>query len=463
MARRQPESLRQHLLWRLGALVSLVLLLGAATTFALARHFAHGVFDQWLFDSASTLAVQIKATAGQARLDLPRTAVEMFEFDVADRLFYDVVTAGGRRIFGNASLPAAHKLPPSSTPVYYDAVIQGKTVRVVAVTLRDPNGESGAITVQVAETTNKRDALVAQILLSTLLPQIVLLVLAALAIWYAVTTGMRRLDDIAAQLAGYRPDRSEPLPDPREAPVEVRPLLLALHDLVEKLAEAQAGQQRFIANASHQLRTPLAALQVQAERALREPDPVKQLAALESVLKTMTRLRHLSHQLLMLARAEPVGNTALTLRTVDLAALARVELEHWTDAAIARGADLGYEGPATGVAVSGEPQLLRELIGNLVDNAIRYGGHGARITLGLRAQPQPVLLVDDDGPGIPETERALVLERFYRRAQSPGEGAGLGLAIAREIAARHGAELRIESGPNGRGTRIIVALPAGAA
>ncbi|MFS8084407.1 MAG: sensor histidine kinase [Acidobacteriota bacterium] len=460
MTRRPPESLRRHLLWRLGALVSLVLLLGAAIAFALARHFAYGVFDQWLFDSASTLASQIKATAGHARLDLPRRAVEMFEFDTVDRVFYDVVTADGQRIFGNAALPTAHALPVGGNPVFYDAAVLGKAVRVVAVGFTTPNGESDAVTVQVAETTNKRDALVTQILLSTLLPQVVLLLLAALAIWYTVTMGMRSFDDLADRLTGYRPDRPEPLPDPRTAPVEVRPLLLALHDMVGRLAEAQASQQRFIANASHQLRTPLAALQLQAERALREPDPIKHLAALESLLKTMTRLGHISHQLLMLARAEPVSKSALSLRPLDLAALARAELEQWTDAAIAQGADLGYEGPATGVTVDGEPQLLHELIGNLVDNAVRYGGRGARITLGLRAEPLVVLLVDDDGPGIPETERTLVLERFYRQAQSPGEGAGLGLAIAREIAARHGAELRIESTPAGRGTRVTVTFPA---
>lgn len=460
MIRCPPESLRRHLLWRLSALVSLVLLLGAVITFLLARHFAYGVFDQWLFDSASTLATQIKATAGHARLDLPRSAVEMFEFDTVDRVYYDVADSEGQRIFGNAVLPATHGLSPGGDPVFYDAAIQGKAVRVVAVGLRGPGDESDAVTVQVAETINKRNALVAQILLSTLVPQIVLLLLAALGIWYAVKTGMKSLDDIVGRLASYRPEQLEPLPAARAVPVELRPLLLALHDLVGKLAEAQASQQRFIANASHRLRTPLAALQVQAERALREPDPVKHLAALESVLKTMTRLRHLSHQLLMLARAEPVGNPALSLRNVDLAALARSELEQWTDAAIAHGADLGYEGPAGGIAVHGEPQLLRELVGNLVDNAIRYGGPGARITLGLSTAPGPVLLVDDDGPGIPEAERTLVLERFYRRSQSPGEGTGLGLAIAREIAARHGAELRIESAPNGRGTRVTVTFPA---
>jgi len=462
VARRPPESLRRHLLWRLGALVSLVLLLGAATTFALARHFAHGVFDQWLFDSASTLTMQVKAATGRANLDLPLTAVEMFEFDAQDRVFYDVVAADGQRLSGNAKLPDVGVLRPGAAPLYFDATVQGHAVRVVAVGLQGPGGAADVITVQVAETTNKRDALVAQILLSTLLPQTVLLLLAALAIWHTVTTGMSSLDDIAARLARYRPGRPDPLPDAHAAPVEVRPLLVALHDLVGKLAQAQSSQQRFIANASHQLRTPLAALQVQAERALREPDPVKHLAALESVLKTMTRLRQLSHQLLLLARADPLANPAVAPQAVDLAELARAELELWTDAAIANCADLGYEGPSAGVAVTGEAHLLRELVGNLVDNAIRHGGRGARVTLGLRAGLRPVLLVDDDGPGIPEAERALVLERFYRRAQSTGDGAGLGLAIAREIAGRHGAELRIEGGPNGQGTRVSVTFAAAA-
>ena len=461
-------SLRRHLLWRLTALVSIVLLLGAAITFVLARHSAHHVFDQWLFDSASTLASQVKATSGQVRVDLPRTAVEMFEFDAVDRVFYDVVAGDGRRIFGNAALPLAPVPVSAAAPVFYDGDVQGRNVRVVAVktSLLGPKTDESAasgvadadsvVVVQVAETTNKRDALVAQILLSGVVPQIALLLLAALAIWYAVASALGSVDRIAMRLARFAPGDTEPLIDPQDAPIEIRPLLQALDVVVERLAEAQASQQRFIVNASHQLRTPLAALQVQAERALREPDPVKHLAALESVLKTMGRLRHLSHQLLMLARAEPHANPELPLRTTDLAALARSELEQWTDAAIARGVDLGYEGPATGLEVDAEPQLLRELIGNLVDNAIKYAGRDARITLSLSVDPNPVLVVEDDGPGIPEAERALVLERFYRRAQSPGEGSGLGLAIAREIAARHGAKLRLAAGADGKGLRVSV-------
>ena len=470
--RNNAVSVRRLLLRRLSALGSMVVLLAGATTFVLARYFAHDVFDQWLFDSASTLASQVKATAGQARVDLPRSAVEMLEFDAVDRVFYDVVTADGRRIFGNAALPAPPPGLAAAVPVFYDANVLGRHVRVVAMQLGsrvpaagDPTTDTATDTanndgviVQVAETTNKRDALVTQILLSILLPQVVLMLLGALAIWYAVSSGLRSLDQIAGGLARFTPGSPQPLIDPREAPVEIQPLLQALHQVIARLAEAQAIQQRFIVNASHQLRTPLAALQVQAERALREPDPVKHLEALESVLKTMNRLRHLSHQLLMLARAEPVANPTMTLRRMDLAELARLELEHWTDAAIERGIDLGYEGPPAGVAIDidGEPQLLRELISNLVDNAIRYAGPDARVTLSLTQAPEPELAVEDDGPGIPENERALVLERFYRRAQSPSEGSGLGLAIAREIAERHGAALRIDSGSGGNGLRVSV-------
>ena len=460
----QPVSLRRLLLWRLSALMSVVVLLGGAITFALATYFAHGVFDQWLFDSASTLGAQVKATPGEMRVDLPRSALEMFEFDAVDRVFYDVVTTDGRRIFGNAAMPVSPSLVEPGPPVFYDANIQGRNVRVVAVhvsergSLRpiDATGTSADVIVQVAETTNKRDALVTRILLSILLPQTLLMLLAALAIWYAVTTAMRSLDDIAVRLTRYAPGGSEPLVEPRAAPIEVQPLLRALHVVVDRLDEAQKSQQRFITNASHQLRTPLAALQVQAERALRESDPVKHSEALESVLKTMSRLRHLAHQILMLARAEPVANPTLELRPVDLAALARSELEQWMDAAIAQGDDLGYDGPSNGVEIHGEPQLLHELVGNLVDNAIRYAGRDARITLSLTANPDPLLVVEDDGPGIPAAERALVLERFYRRAQSPGEGSGLGLAIAREIADRHGAELTIDTGIDGRGLKVSV-------
>ncbi|MEI7429394.1 MAG: ATP-binding protein, partial [Betaproteobacteria bacterium] len=232
-------------------------------------------------------------------------------------------------------------------------------------------------------------------------------------------------------------------------------LLDSINRLIAKLADAQSTQRRFIANAAHQLRTPLATLQVQTERALREPDRDRLGVALSHVLKAITRSRHLVHQLLTLARSDPTGEQLLEMVSIDLAELARDELEQWADAAIERGIDLGYEGPERDVLISAEPHLLREMIGNLVDNAIRYGHSGGVVTLGLSTSPVR-LTICDDGPGIPEEERSLVMERFYRRSGAPGDGCGLGLAIAREIAIRHRAALIISDNPRGNGTQVEV-------
>jgi two-component system sensor histidine kinase TctE len=285
-----------------------------------------------------------------------------------------------------------------------------------------------------------------------------LILIASAFIWLAVTSSLRTLDDIAARLAGYEPEGLVPVGTVENVPSEVKPLVKSLNQLISKLSDAQDTQRRFVANAAHQLRTPLATLQVQTERALREPDPAKHSDALSHVLDAVTRLRHVVHQLLTLARSDRTDRPnqhALTMVRLDLAELARDELERWADAAITRDIDLGYDGPEKGIEIEGEPHLLRELIGNLVDNAIRYGRPGGEATLGLTTAPV-TLYVDDNGDGIPAEERTLVLERFYRRSEANGDGSGLGLAIAREISARHGARLSIRDNPCSHGTRIEV-------
>lgn len=235
---------------------------------------------------------------------------------------------------------------------------------------------------------------------------------------------------------------------------EVKPLILAINGLIQRLSEARGAQQRFIAIAAHQLRTPLATLQVQTERALRETNPERHGEALLHVLKAVTRMRHLTQQLLTLTRSDPSAASTLVMTDIDLAELAREELERWADGAVERNIDLGYEGPESGTPVRGERQLLRELIGNLVDNAIRYGRAGGEVTLGVRLNPTTIF-VQDDGPGIAAAERERVLDPFYRSPQSSGDGCGLGLAIAREIAARHGTCLQIAD-RHPQGTRIEV-------
>ena len=455
----RPSSLRQRLLARLWIPLAGVLVVSAFLSFGLAYHFGNVVYDRWLFDSAMTLATQVRDDAGRLRLELPPPAQEMFEWDSMDNIYEEALSSSGRRLFGNAAFPPHPALSRVNVPRYYDGTIAGKDVRIVAVAVPSPVDPTRTVTVQVGETKKKREALVWDITLVLVPLQFLILLVAGAFVWHAVKSSLRSLDTIAARLGGYEADSLRPLGDVERAPTEVKPLLRAINRLIARLTEARGTQQRFVANAAHQLRTPLATLQVQTERALRERDPERHSEALGHVLTSVTRLRRLTQQLLTLTRSDPSAAATLTMVDIDLAELARDELERWADPALVRGIDLGYDGPDSGITVRGEEQLLRELIGNLVDNAIRYGLAGGEITVGVRPHP-PTIVVADNGPGIAVDQRSRVQEPFYRSPQSVGEGSGLGLAIAHEIAVRHGARLDIRDHAP-RGTRIEVAFASG--
>ncbi|MFT3966429.1 MAG: sensor histidine kinase N-terminal domain-containing protein [Sphingobium sp.] len=453
-------SLRGRLLVRLLVPLALLMALGAVGTFALARYVGTTVFDRWLYDSAMTLAEQVEYKGG-TKFRLPDMAVEMFEWDRDDRMFYSVVTRGGRHLFGNAALP---ELPTSETvgkPRFYDGSVGGQAVRIVTVLIPDPAAPRNPIIVRVAETKAKRRMLVTRILEIGIPLQLLLLTLVCTAIWYGVRSSLRKLDGVANHVAGFDADRLSVIGDVDQMPSELRPLLHAVNTLIVKLAGAREAERRFITNAAHQLRTPLATLQVQTELALRDSDPAHG-AALSHQLRALNRLSHAVHQLLTLARSEPSALSGGVPAPVDLTILARETLENWIDFAGERDVDLGYEGPEQGVILAGEPHLLNELIGNLVDNAIRYGGRGRRVTLIVTAHPL-LLAVEDEGPGIAPSERALVVERFYRGTATSAQesGCGLGLSIAAEIAARHGASLVFLDRAEGRGTRAEVRFENG--
>ena len=456
--RNKRYSLRRRLLLRLLVPLCLVLILGVAVTVVLAQHIGTMVYDRALYDSAMTLAQQLKIKDGRADLDLSQTAVEVFEWDNVDRIFESVTSRKTGPIFGNAPFPPIAGDLTVGRPRFYDAQINGKPTRVVAVLVAGAGEDHDSFVIQVAETTYKRNSLVSDILWLAIPLLAVIFVLVSVLIWLAVNSSLGILDATTARLSTYEPEGLVPVSDVDDAPNEVKPLLDSINRLIAKLSDAQNTQRRFISNAAHQLRTPLATLQVQTERVLREPDPVRHSEALAHVLSAITRSRHMVHQLLTLARSERSGERLLEMVRVDLAEVAREELERWADAAIARGIDLGYEGPDGDLPISGEPHLLREMIGNLVDNAIRYGQRGGRVTLGLTMAPV-ILTVDDDGPGIPAAERALVTERFYRRPGTASEGCGLGLSIAREIAVRHRALFSIKDNPQGQGARIEIVFP----
>ncbi|MEI7432371.1 MAG: sensor histidine kinase N-terminal domain-containing protein, partial [Betaproteobacteria bacterium] len=249
-------SLRQRLLLRLLGPLFLVLMLGAVAMFVLARHIGSFVYDRWLYDSAMTLAHQIEIKAGKAALDLSQSAVQMFEWDTVDRVYEEVTSQRSGLVFSNATFPRVPENLMTGKPQFYDALVNGKMARIVAVRLPGTGKLPDTFTIQVAETKNKRDSLVADILSLAIPLQAFILVLAAAMVWFAVISSLRILDIIAERLAAYEPEGLLQVADVKYAPHEVRPLLDSINRLIAKLAEAQSSQRRFIANAAHQLRTP---------------------------------------------------------------------------------------------------------------------------------------------------------------------------------------------------------------
>jgi two-component system sensor histidine kinase TctE len=245
-------------------------------------------------------------------------------------------------------------------------------------------------------------------------------------------------------------------------PGEVSPLLEAMNDLLARLDRALTLQGRFIADAAHQLKTPIAALRAQYEVALREPDAARMREALRQLEPGLDRLSRLVQQLLSLARNEPEGAPVLRLAPLDLNALALEAATAWVPEALKKAIDLGFEGTAQAVPIRGDGARLRELLDNLLDNAVRYSRAGGRVTVRVQAAPVPAVHVNDDGPSIPAAERSRVFERFHRLLGSGQEGSGLGLAIAQEIARLHGGEIGLREDADGVGNTFSVSFPKAA-
>ncbi|WP_294997356.1 sensor histidine kinase [uncultured Stenotrophomonas sp.] len=447
------HSLHGLLLRRLWLPLLVLLLCSAVGSFALARFYAGQVYDRWLLDSAMSLSELVKVQDDRASIDITPAVSRMFTWDTADEVHGEVVDADGARLYGDLpeALPRPAVAATDDEAVYYDARLRGQPVRMVEVLVSA--GPGHAIRLRVAETLRKRHRLERKLLLTSIPFQAAILALAAWLAWSGTGAAARHANQVARRLASPRPDPLAPLQPAQEAPRELWPAVQAYNALLQRLDAMQAAQRRFVSNAAHQLRTPLAAMQVELESSLRQHDPQAQQLALSGTLAGLARMQHLVNQLLMLSRTEDPHGSALPLRPVDLAALARGVVERYADRALAAGVDLGYDGPEHGVQVAGEPQLLREALANLLDNALRYGAVPGVITLGLaQAAGRVDVWVDDDGAGIAEAERSRVTERFYR-ASSEGDGCGLGLAIVAEIAQRHGAELRIDTAPSG-GARV---------
>lgn len=310
--------------------------------------------------------------------------------------------------------------------------------------------------IQIAETLSKRDRNLYEILAIMIAPALVMVLAAVLLVWFGISRGLTPLQKLQAEIAARSLRDLRPVPEDH-APEEVRPVIASLNTLLNNLAAAIDGQQRFLANAAHQLRTPLAGLQTQVEVALRKDMPAELRATFEQLLTATQRAAHLANQLLTLARAEPGALHLMAMQNLNLATLIEEVIGQWLGRAKSKHIDLGFE--ITSAELSGDPLLIGELVANLIDNAIRYTPEDGYVTVRCYQDGGAVLEVDDNGIGIPESQREKVLERFYRVDGSPGNGCGLGLAIVQEIAKLHGAELTISTPDHARGTRIKVRFP----
>jgi two-component system, OmpR family, sensor histidine kinase TctE len=455
-----PErSLRSGLTLRVLAVALLLLVLDGIYCYALSAHFANLAYDRWLIDDAGSLTQALSVTNGRASVVLPRVALAIFKFDDYDQTSYRVSTADGRVLANDGALP---DVAPGADgkPLLTSMTIAGVPMRIVATQVRVP-GSAEVVHLVVGETVNKRATLLSEILLEMALPQLGLLLGALLFVRFAVDRGLRPLTVLTAAIEARGHDRLTPVSE-EGLPWEARILVGRINDLLGRLEQTITTQRRFVADAAHQLRTPLAAVSLHAERAQRSPDSESRNQALRSLQTSIVRAARITQQLLALARSGPEAAVTRTLSRLDLTALARTAGENWIGPALARHIDFGFVAPEHPVMIQAHAGLLEELLNNLIDNALRYCPEGASVTVTVLAAAFPELSVTDDGPGVAESERERIFERFHRGATEDAEGCGLGLAIVREIATVHGATVEAQPGRDGRGTSFVVRFPRAA-
>ncbi|MEY4652864.1 MAG: hypothetical protein RI884_1445 [Pseudomonadota bacterium] len=439
-----------------------------ALTWLVAQAIADKPFDRALEYNVQALAQLVTVQGGRPNFNLPQPAREILRADDADQIFYQVTLWPGQLLTGERDLPAPSEPQAAGAVTLRDDEVQGQDVRVAAIwkELAMPAGESVRVLVQVAETREKRSVLATEIIKGVMLPQFVILPLAVLLVWLALVRGIKPLSELEERIRARKPDDLSPLDD-RAVPLEVAPLVSSVNDLLTRLKDSLATQKRFLANAAHQLKTPLAGLRMQADLAQREEtdaDALKQ--SLKQIGRASVRATHTVNQLLALARAEDSGR-AMTLHSCNLVEIAMDAVRDLLPRAMDRYIDLGYEGATAdmpGVTFQGNRTLLKEAISNLLDNALNYTPSSAAqpgvITARVVADPFGqvlVLQVEDSGPGIPAAERELVLQPFYRALGTPVDGSGLGLPIVNEIVKQHQGEIQIEPVTPGAampGTRI---------
>ncbi len=430
-------SIRQRLLIGLLAGLSGVLGLSGYATYCQARAEINTLFDYQLRQTAlamrqqNLLALALNREADEGEGDLL--------IQVWDRQ---------RGLLYVSRKP--WELPFATEPGFADLLWQNERWRLFTL----PAGDR---IVQVAQPLQVRRRMSADIALRNLAPFLLLLPVMGLVVWFGVGAGLRPLSRLAADLQQRRPEALEPVAAER-LPAELTPLASALNGLLARLTQTLDAQRQFIADAAHELRTPLTAVRLQAEIAQRATADEARAETLDTLRAGLTRASHLVEQLLAMARLD-AAPAAGRIELLDLLDVARQGVAQYAAIADDYGLDLGLL-PSDAVMVAGEPGELHALLGNLIDNALRYTPTGGRVDVQVRrVGREAVLSVTDTGPGIPVKERERVFDRFYRGPHTAAPGSGLGLAIVKRIASRHQARIDLREGESGAGLQATVCLP----
>jgi two-component system sensor histidine kinase TctE len=456
----EPRLQHKLLAWLLGPLL-ILLILDTAFTYWSSLSFSNLAHDRSLHEIAREVGLHVKLHEHGPKLEMSPAAERILLVDQDDRVFFKVVTESGALIGGDPLISPPAAPFPMDKPLFYEARLKGEPVRVVAVWMPfAENAASGKVLVQVAETLNKRNRLAWDILASVVIPQLLLIVMGTAAVYVGVSRGLAPLSRLERAVSHRSHLDLSPV-ELRGVPGEVRPLVEEVNELMLRVGKTLDFQNRFIADAAHQLKTPVAGLKTQIELALREEEPQRVRHSLAQLYVSADRLSRLVRQLLSLARNEPGAVEALQLQPLDMDAFALEISMEWVPQAIKHGVDLGFESAGGPVMISAERDRLRELINNLIDNAVRYSRQGGRVTVGVArsSDGEGQLSISDDGPSIPLEERTRIFERFHRLLGAHTDGSGLGLAIVSEIATLHGARITLEEDRDGVGNTFSVMFP----
>ena len=469
-------SLRRSLLRRLAAPLSMLALMSGLIAYWLAWQYTQHVIDRSLADLATAISKQIQIAGPDAPFTVPPLAQAMFS-DPTEALIYRI-SDGEQEIAGDPKLPLRGTNVRRMHHAYvFEAEYDNRAVRVAQVRVEEIDGAKPMV-VEVAQPVRHRYRIAAEFLVAIMMPLLLLLLAGWGIVWRVVNQQLGPLTHLADSLNRQTHTSLEPV-DETDVPLEIRPLTSAMNALLGRLKTALDSQRKFIADAAHQLRTPLTAVKLHAEQAAVARDAQQTLTAVHELRDAADRAVRLSNQLLSLARAEP-GEQAARFVDVDLAALAFETGAEWVPRALAAHVDLGFQrcdasDDESPLLVRGNPVLLREVIANLLDNALKYvplgRPHGARITVNVArvaresGAPGAQIVVEDNGPGVPASQQADLFKRFFRGDAQSGNGvetgAVLGLAIVHDIIAMHGGSVSYADAPDG-GSRFIVWVPLAA-